>query len=143
LAIATVSKAKAPAVKKPRKKAETKSLPQVSSEDVRLRVIQSLEDDKADEIVIIPLIGRSALADYMVIASGKSTRQVAAMAEHLRDHIGRLGLRVRIEGKAEANWVVVDSQDVIVHLFRPEVRSFYNLEKMWLADSDETAIVKK
>ena len=103
-------------------------------------VIKSLEDDKAEEIVIIPLTGRSALADYMVIASGRSTRQVAAMAEHLRDYIGKAGQRARVEGVAEANWVVVDSPDVIVHLFRPEVRAFYNLEKMWLADIDETGI---
>ncbi len=115
----------------------------ITAEDVKARVLQSLEDDKAEEIVIIPLAGRSALADYMIIASGRSTRQVAAMAEHLREHIGKLGHRVRVEGKAEANWVVVDSPDVIVHLFRPEVRSFYNLEKMWLADIDEASVPKR
>jgi ribosome-associated protein len=99
-------------------------------------VIASLEDDKAEDVIIIPLTGRSPLADYMVIASGRSSRQVAAMANHLREHARKLGLKPpRVEGMTEANWVIVDTGDVIVHLFRPEVRSFYNLEKMWVADS--------
>jgi ribosome-associated protein len=89
--------------------------------------------------VLIPLIGRSALADYMIIASGRSTRQVAAMADHLREVSAKLGLKPpRVEGKTEANWVIVDTGDVIVHLFRPEVRTFYNLERMWVADQPET-----
>ncbi len=128
---------KAPA--RSRKKAAAIPVSEITAEDVRARVIQSLEDDKAEEIVTIPLAGRSALADFMIIATGRSTRQVAAMADHLREHIGKLGFRVRLEGMAEANWVVVDSPDVIVHLFRPEVRAFYNLEKMWLADLDESS----
>ena len=99
-------------------------------------VIQSLEDDKAEEIVTIALTGRSPLADYMVIASGRSSRQVAAMADHLRESARKLGLKPpRVEGKTESNWVIVDTGDVIVHLFRPEVRAFYNLERMWMADA--------
>jgi len=95
-------------------------------------VLRSLDDDKAVEIVSIPLSGKSNIADYMVIASGRSTRQVAAMAQKLSERIKReLGRSVRIEGLPVADWVLIDADDVIVHLFRPEVRSFYNLERMW------------
>ena len=112
----------------------------MTPDDIKDLIVRSLEDDKGEEIVVIPLAGRSALADYMVIVSGRSTRQVAAMAQHLRESLHKRGLMARVEGLTEANWVVVDSGDVIVHLFRPEVRGFYNLEKMWLADlePDET-----
>ena len=107
---------------------------------IKDRILQSLEDDKGEEIVVIPLAGRSALADYMIIATGRSTRQVAAMAGHLREVAQKLGLKTpRLEGVTEANWVVVDAGDVIVHLFRPEVRSFYNLEKMWLPELSGTS----
>ncbi len=112
----------------------------IGPDEIRNRIVGSLEDDKGEEIVVIPLIGRSALADYMVIVSGRSTRQVSAMADHLRESLGKMGIKVRLEGMAEANWVIVDAGDVIVHLFRPEVRGFYNLEKMWLADLDEPRI---
>jgi len=95
-------------------------------------VLRSLDDDKAVEIVSIPLNGKSNIADYMVIASGRSTRQVAAMAQKLSERIKReLGRSVRVEGLPVADWVLIDADDVIVHLFRPEVRSFYNLERMW------------
>ena len=95
-------------------------------------VLRSLDDDKAVEIVSIPLQGKSNIADYMVIASGRSTRQVASMAQKLSERIKReLGRSVRIEGLPVADWVLIDADDVIVHLFRPEVRSFYNLERMW------------
>jgi ribosome-associated protein len=95
-------------------------------------VLGQLEDDKALDIVSIPLAGKSALADCMIIASGRSSRQVAAMAEHLRDKLGMAFRKaVRIEGLPQADWVLIDAGDIIVHLFRPEVRSFYNLEKMW------------
>ena len=95
-------------------------------------VLRSLDDDKAVEIVSIPLSGKSNIADYMVIASGRSTRQVAAMAQKLSERIKReLGRSVRVEGLPVADWVLIDADDVIVHLFRPEVRSFYNLERMW------------
>jgi ribosome-associated protein len=95
-------------------------------------VLRSLDDDKAVDVVSIPLAGKSNIADYMVIASGRSTRQVAAMAEKLSERIKRdLGRGVRVEGLPVADWVLLDADDVIVHLFRPEVRSFYNLERMW------------
>ncbi len=92
-------------------------------------MLASLEDDKAVDVVSIPLSGKSNIADHMVIASGRSTRQVAAMAQKLAERIKRdLGRRVRIEGLPVADWVLLDADDVIVHIFRPEVRSFYNLE---------------
>ena len=95
-------------------------------------VLKSLEDDQAVETVTIPLAGKSSIADHMVIASGRSTRQVASMATKLADKIkSETGKAVRIEGLPTADWVLIDAGDVIVHLFRPEVRSFYNLERMW------------
>jgi ribosome-associated protein len=98
-------------------------------------VLRSLDDDKALEVVSIPLGGKSNIADYMVIASGRSTRQVAAMAQKLSERIKReLGRNVRVEGLPVADWVLIDADYVIVHIFRPEVRSFYNLERMWAFD---------
>ena len=95
-------------------------------------VLTSLDDDQAQEIVSIPLEGKTAIADHMVIASGRSTRQVAAMAQKLAERIKQGGFgHVRIEGLPAADWVLVDAGDVVVHLFRPEVRTFYALEKMW------------
>ncbi len=95
-------------------------------------VLQSLDDDQAQEIVSIPLEGKTAIADHMVIASGRSSRQVTAMAEKLAERVKAAGFgSSRIEGLPAADWVLIDCGDVIVHLFRPEVRSFYNLERMW------------
>ncbi|WP_152663855.1 ribosome silencing factor [Sphingomonas sp. SRS2] len=95
-------------------------------------VLKSLDDDQAVETVSIPLAGKSSIADFMVIASGRSTRQVASMAMKLAEKIKtEIGRSVRIEGLPTADWVLIDAGDVIVHLFRPEVRSFYNLERMW------------
>ena len=95
-------------------------------------VMASLDDDQAVEAVSIPLAGKSSIADYMVIASGRSTRQVASMATKLAEKIkAETGRITRIEGLPTADWVLIDAGDVIVHLFRPEVRSFYNLERMW------------
>ena len=102
------------------------------SEALHELVLRSLDDDKAVEIVSIPLAGKSNIADHMVIASGRSTRQVASMAQKLTERIKReLGRGVRVEGLPVADWVLIDADDVIVHLFRPEVRTFYNLERMW------------
>jgi ribosome-associated protein len=96
-------------------------------------ILASLEDDKAENIVTIPLAGKSEMADHMVIASGRSSRQVASISEHLADRLKQdLGLVVRTEGKDLGDWVLIDAGDVIVHVFRPEVREFYQLEKMWL-----------
>ncbi|MFO1255143.1 MAG: ribosome silencing factor [Sphingomonadaceae bacterium] len=95
-------------------------------------VLKSLDDDQAQELVSIPLEGKSSIADHMVIASGRSTRQVAAMAQKLAERIKQGGFgHARIEGLPAADWVLIDAGDVVVHLFRPEVRSFYNLERMW------------
>lgn len=95
-------------------------------------VQSSLEDDKADDIVVIELADKSSIADFMVIASGRSARQVGAMADHLREKLKAEGVHgVAAEGLERCDWVLIDGGDVIVHLFRPEVRSFYNLEKMW------------
>ncbi len=95
-------------------------------------VTRSLNDDKAEELVVIDLAGKTSIADYMVIASGRSARQVAAMAEHLYEKLKHAGVTgLRMEGKQQADWVLIDAGDIIVHMFRPEVRAFYNLEKMW------------
>jgi ribosome-associated protein len=95
-------------------------------------ILQSLDDDQAVETVSIPLAGKSSIADYMVIASGKSTRQVASMAQKLQEKIKATSGRVaRVEGLPTADWVLIDTGDIIIHLFRPEVRTFYNLERMW------------
>ena len=95
-------------------------------------VIQSLEDDQAVETVSIPLAGKTTIADHMVIASGRSTRQVASMAQKLAEKIkAECGRVCRIEGLPAADWVLIDAGDVIIHLFRPEVRAFYNIEKIW------------
>ena len=95
-------------------------------------VLRSLDDDQAQEVVTIPLQGKSSIADHMVIASGRSTRQVASMAQKLSQRIKQeLGRNVRVEGLPIADWVLIDADDVIIHLFRPEVRTFYNLERMW------------
>ena len=95
-------------------------------------VLKSLDDDQAQDIVSIPLEGKTAIADFMVIASGRSTRQVTAMAEKLAERVKHGGYgRARIEGLPAADWVLVDAGDIIIHLFRPEVRTFYNLERMW------------
>lgn len=91
----------------------------------------SLEDHKAEELLVIDLHGKTTIADYMIIATGRSTRQVAAMAVELLTRLKTLGVRATAEGLREGDWVLVDAGDVIVHLFRPEVRTFYNLEKMW------------
>ena len=99
-------------------------------------VLSSLDDDPAVETVSIPLAGKSSIAEYMVVASGKSTRQVASMAHKLAEKIkAKFGQTPRIEGLPNADWVLIDAGDVIVHLFRPEVRSFYNIEKIWSVDS--------
>ena len=104
-------------------------------------VMASLDDDQAVDTISIPLAGKSSIADHMVIASGRSTRQVASMASKLAEKIKReLGRSARIEGLPTADWVLIDAGDVIVHLFRPEVRSFYNLERMWaFGDTPSTA----
>ena len=97
------------------------------------RILSSLSDDKAEDVVQINLQGKSSVADHMVIASGRSTRQVSVMAEKLTDRIKQeFGFTSKVEGKDAGDWALIDTGDVIVHIFRPEVREFYQLEKMWL-----------
>ena len=104
-----------------------------TSERLLARILSSLDDDKAEDVVQIDLRGKSSIGDYMVVASGRSTRQVAAMSEKLVDRIKKdFGRTARVEGKDTGDWVLIDTGDVIVHVFRPEVREFYQLEKMWL-----------
>ncbi len=98
-----------------------------------LRLVEtSLDDDKAQGIVVIDLDGKSDITDYLVIASGTSQRQIGAMAEHLKEKLKASGLgALFVEGLTQCDWVLIDAGDIVIHLFRPEVRSFYNLEKLW------------
>ncbi|WP_420717534.1 ribosome silencing factor [Emcibacter sp.] len=98
-------------------------------------IIGALEDKKAEDITEINLHGKSSIADSMVIASGRSNRQVAALADHILQTVKDNGFgSCKVEGLEKADWVLIDAGDIIVHLFRPEVRAFYNLEKMWMPD---------
>ena len=113
---------------------DTAAIPAVdpSADPLLALTLESLDDDQAQDLVTIPLEGKSSIADYMIVASGRSTRQVAAIAQKLAERIKRAGHPApRIEGLPAADWVLVDAGNVIVHLFRPEVRGFYNLERMW------------
>ncbi len=106
--------------------------PAASKEAILDLVLSSLDDDKAEEIVQIDLRGRSAVADHMVVCSGRSSRQVAAISEKLLDRLKEaFRISARIEGKETGDWVLIDAGDVVVHVFRPEVREFYQLEKLW------------
>ena len=108
------------------------------ADELYAMIMAQLDDDQAQEIVSIPLEGKSSVADHMVVASGRSTRQVAAIAQKLAAKVKQAGLGpVNIEGLPQADWVLVDCGDVVVHLFRPEVRSFYNLERMWSFEGGE------
>jgi ribosome-associated protein len=93
-------------------------------------VVDTLEDGLAEEVVTLDLVGKTTIADFMVVASGRTARQVLALTERLETALSRR-VRFSIEGKAQADWVLIDAGDVIVHLFRPEIRAYYNLEKMW------------
>ncbi len=105
---------------------------EATSEQILAAVLASLEDDKAEDIVQISLRGKTEMADFMVIASGRSTRQVAAISEKLTERLKQdLGVFCKVEGAEVGDWVLIDAGDVIVHVFRPEVREFYQLEKMW------------
>lgn len=99
---------------------------------------KSLDDDKAENLVTINLKGKSSIADFMVIATGRSARQLGAMAEHLRERLGKAGVSpVALEGERQGDWILVDGGDIVVHLFRPEIRGLYNLEKMWGVEMGE------
>jgi ribosome-associated protein len=125
----------------PRKTASQSKTPKVAAakqaaNDSRLDLLRlvekSLDADKAENIVHVDLADKSAIADFMVIATGRNTRQLAAMAQHVAEKLGKAGIKkISIEGLSQGDWVLVDGGDIIVHLFRPEIRTLYGLEKMW------------
>jgi ribosome silencing factor RsfS/YbeB/iojap len=129
-----------PAAAKPKRaprKAKVKALP---SELDRLQgiIVASLEDDKAEEIVALDLAGKAMFCDRMVIASGLADRQISAMAQHLSEKLHEAGIRrVPIEGANGSDWVLIDAGDIVIHLFKPEARAMYGLERMWGKDLDE------
>jgi len=124
-------------VKKPPAKKAVAAAPKPAPQsDLLKRILTSLDDDKAENIVTIDLEGRTALCDAAVIASGRSSRHVGAMAEHLARRLKESGYGTRpVSGQGQGDWVLVDAGDVIVHLFRPEVRDYYDLEGMWSVGS--------
>ncbi|HSC59919.1 MAG TPA: ribosome silencing factor [Rhizomicrobium sp.] len=133
------AKAKAKPVKKkiapPAAKVEKQPRAEKTQTELSALILKSLDDDKAEDIVTIDLEGRSSLADALVIATGRSSRHVASIAEHLARKLKEAGYGTRpIDGAAQGDWVLVDAGDVIVHVFRPEVRSYYDLEGMWSVD---------
>ena len=106
------------------------------AEALQAVILAKLDDDKAEDVVVIDLQGKSPLADAIVVASGRSARHVSALADHLQRALKDAGFgRVQVEGLPQADWVLLDAGDVIVHLFRPEVRAFYQIEKIWSVDS--------
>ena len=105
-------------------------------------VLARLDDDKAQDVILIDLKDKSSVADAMIVASGRSQRHVGAMADHLLRTLKDAGLgKARVEGLPHADWVLIDAGDLIIHLFRPEVRSFYNLEKIWSVEPPSRAVV--
>ena len=103
------------------------------SEEILDIVVKSLDDGKAEDIVVMDLQGKTSIANYMIIASGTSQRHVAALAEQVQMKLKAAGYKTESEGEEKADWVLIDAFDVIIHIFKPEVREFYNLEKMWSA----------
>ena len=120
----------------PKKKTETAPAPEAAAEPQMIDlVLKSLDDAKAEQTVAIDITGKSSLSDHMVVTSGRSNRHVGAVADQLVKALREAGFdKPRIEGLPHCDWVLVDGGDVIVHIFRPEVREFYNIEKMWQAD---------
>jgi ribosome-associated protein len=101
-------------------------------------ILTSLDDDKAQDVLTIDLVGKTSIADRMIIATGTSARMVSALADHLVRKLKTAGIKVQSEGEKHGDWVVIDAGDVIVHLFRPEVRTFYNIERIWQAPANPT-----
>ncbi|WP_292103767.1 ribosome silencing factor [Brevundimonas sp.] len=116
--------------------AEDPQTPEIDAAALEAAILARLDDDKAQEIVLIDLKGKSPMADTMIVASGRSQRHVGALADHLLRLLKEHGLgKAKVEGLPHCDWVLIDAGDVIVHLFRPEVRTFYNIEKIWSVDS--------
>ena len=110
----------------------------ISSKQLLKVTLESLDNDKGIDIVSIDLIGRSSIADYMVVVSGNTVRQVTAMANNLIKKYKEMGLRLPSpEGMSNGDWVLIDAKDILIHIFRPEVRDFYSLEKMWVKKQEE------
>lgn len=105
-------------------------------------VLAQLEDAKAEDTITIDLTGKTTIGDYMVVTSGRSNRQVASIADRLLKAFAEAGIKgVRVEGMPHGDWVLIDAGDLVIHVFRPEVRAFYNLEKMWSADISRDRLV--
>ncbi|WP_262694042.1 ribosome silencing factor [Kordiimonas aquimaris] len=118
----------------------TDPVPAIKAEDLLKSVISSLDDNKAEDITSIDLAGKTGIADYMVIANGRSQRQVSALTDYVVKDLKAMGLKgIVVQGLEQADWVLIDAGDVIVHVFRPEVRTFYNLDKMWSTDIEAGA----
>ncbi|MBI2254379.1 MAG: ribosome silencing factor [Proteobacteria bacterium] len=133
----TAAKAKAPG-KPTAKSTQAASKADAFSRQLLKLVEKSLDDDKAEDIVSVDLAGKSAIADFMVIATGRNVRQLAAMAHHVAEKLAKAGAKpIGIEGISQGDWVLVDGNDIIIHLFRPDVRKLYSLEKMWGLDQVE------
>lgn len=107
----------------------------MSPELIKAAILSVLDEQKAEDILTISLIGKSALCDYMIIATGRSSRHVAALSELIEQTLSAHGVKSRYEGRDNGDWVLGDAGDVIVHIFRPEVRQFYNIEKLWVESS--------
>lgn len=117
-------------------RAEDPGNPQIDAAALEAAILSRLDEDKAQEVVLIDLKGKSPMADSMIVASGRSQRHVGALADHLLRLLKEHGLgKVKVEGLPHCDWVLIDVGDVIIHLFRPEVRAFYNIEKIWSVDS--------
>ena len=117
-----------------------KKMTPISSKQLLKVTLESLDNDKGIDIVSIDLIGRSSIADYMVVVSGNTVRQVTAMANNLIKKYKEMGLRLPSpEGMSNGDWVLIDAKDILIHIFRPEVRDFYSLEKMWVKKQEEVS----
>ena len=103
-------------------------------------ILAQLDDMKAEDIVTIDLHGKSSIGDYMVVSSGRSNRHVGSIADRVVDDLDRAGVKTRVEGMPNADWVLIDAGDVIVHVFRPEIRTFYGLERMWVSGYDQRRV---
>ncbi len=122
----------------PRKRARGPALPSERLDELQTIIVTCLEDDKAENVIALDLAGRASFADRMVIATGLADRQISAMATHLEDKLSEAGLkRIQIEGAGGSDWVLIDAGDIVIHLFKPEAREMYALERMWGPDLDE------
>jgi ribosome-associated protein len=132
---------RAPAASASRRTAPSRPRPGIDVDAASRAVLQSLEDDKAEDILAIDIRGKSSFADMLIVASGRSARHVGALADHVMQKLKETGVKdVRVEGLPQADWVLVDAGDVVVHVFRPEVRAFYNIEKIWVGGAGPSVL---